>query len=910
MPGGQLTSVLAHLRRIMGGVELPPRSDAELLGHFLDRQDADAFTQLVRRHGRLVWNVCVRQLHQEQDAEDAFQATFLILARKARSIRKQPSLASWLHGVAYRTAGRIRQRRQQERERAMQHANPPYPPFVRGGGNGAFASGGGNGAPDDNASWHELRPILDEEVNQLPEKYRTPVVLCYFEGKTNDEAARALGWPKGTVAGRLARARDLLRARLSRRGLAFSSACLASVITANAATAAVPELFLSTIPPAALAFAAGNAAATTSAAALAEGVMHAMFITKLRVAVAACLGLTLLVLGGGTAAYRAFGGDDTAATNAKGGGIAITASAVADEKPKTDEELLYGTWVRVKGGDDPALKDKPVRSFDKIIFTKDRFQFCFGDLKHDYGWKINATKSPKELDIIEVEPTPGKAKQKPMPCIYKLDGDTLEVAMGDPGFRPNDFAKAAKFGQHYVLKRERAVEKPKSDQDLLLGSWTVVSKGDKPGIGDKVTFTPERVLLHFGPNVTFRCKYALDPSKTPKTMDIHGAENGTGLNPATPYQCIYQLDGDDLQLAIGSPSGRPKSFAEATKDGQQVVLKREKPAAEKPKTDEELIQGTWKWEIRSEATGKLQSEETLIFKGDRYWRVMGDGRELGPYRFRLDPTKTPKTIDSHGLPVFPPEKGQPNDRTEESIYELDGDSLKIGRPVPMRGGGIQGGADFGSRPTDFKAASVRAYRREKPSEGRTSGLRVIPLKHIDAAQIAKVLDGLVNKDAKRVRIIADTQTNSLLVQNGEQLDEVLRLVALFEGEAEKRSASPKGPEPSFTPRGREIVKEMIETAKQEWQLRNEEYRAGRIGADSLERASRRLVEAHGLDPARRADFLKALEEHVQRAKAIEATASERYKAGAIPAAEVTVTKYHRLEAELWLEQEKAKKEKE
>src|SRR5215470_5427658 len=205
MTTDRLRDALGHLRLALA----PPEADAQLLARFLASRDDFAFAALVRRHGPTVLGVCRRVLRHAQDAEDAFQATFLVLARKARSIARRGALGSWLYGVAYRVALKARddaaRRRRHERRAAS-----------RTEGQAACAEAG-----------DAAGPVLDEEVNRLPDKYRQPVVLCYFEGKTYQEAARLLGWPAGTAAVRLARARELLRNRLTVRGVALSSAALA-----------------------------------------------------------------------------------------------------------------------------------------------------------------------------------------------------------------------------------------------------------------------------------------------------------------------------------------------------------------------------------------------------------------------------------------------------------------------------------------------------------------------------------------------------------------------------------------------------------------------------------------------------------------------------------------------------------
>src|SRR5262249_38070206 len=160
-----------------------------------------------------VLGVCLRLLHDVHDAEDAFQATMLALARKAGSISRWASVASWLYKVAYRTA--LRARAQRTRRTCLEK------PLVHLPAAGTWAE------PDGDLIWRELRPILDDELQRLPEKYRLPVILCYLEGKTNEEAARQLQWPLGTLKTRLTKARELLRTQLAHRGITLSMGLLA-----------------------------------------------------------------------------------------------------------------------------------------------------------------------------------------------------------------------------------------------------------------------------------------------------------------------------------------------------------------------------------------------------------------------------------------------------------------------------------------------------------------------------------------------------------------------------------------------------------------------------------------------------------------------------------------------------------
>lgn len=210
-------------------------SDEDLLARFLERAGVpsqDAFEELVARHGPRVLRICRHVLDREHDAEDAFQATFLALARSGGSIRERCALAGWLQEVAYRTALKTRARRSRRRlvEREVMVLQPP------------------RDQPDDQgdrAELAELRPVLHEEVTGLPDKYRLPVVLSYLEGRTNEEVATLLKWPIGTVKGRLSRGRALLRSRLSRRGVALSTAALLWRLSESSATAAdVPAALL------------------------------------------------------------------------------------------------------------------------------------------------------------------------------------------------------------------------------------------------------------------------------------------------------------------------------------------------------------------------------------------------------------------------------------------------------------------------------------------------------------------------------------------------------------------------------------------------------------------------------------------------------------------------------------------
>src|SRR5262245_32392613 len=251
----QANPVLQHIRGLTTGGALSRLADRELLERFTAGRDQDAFEAMVRRHGPLVLRVCRSVLRDEHAADDAFQATFLVLARKAGSLRRQELLGNWLYGVAHRVAARARVEAAKRLNREAR-AEPRTAPD-----------------PAAELSAREVCAALEEEMSRLPEKYRAPFYLCHVEGKTRDQAARQLGCSLRTLQRLLERGRGLLQARLSRRGVSLTAALLAATLTHGQAPAAVPTALLTATLTAALATTTG-AAVPCKAAALAEGVLR------------------------------------------------------------------------------------------------------------------------------------------------------------------------------------------------------------------------------------------------------------------------------------------------------------------------------------------------------------------------------------------------------------------------------------------------------------------------------------------------------------------------------------------------------------------------------------------------------------------------------------------------------------
>ena len=328
-------------------------ADRQLLERFIASGDEEAFTTLMQRHGRVAWGVCRRILGHEQDAEDAFQAAILVLARKAASIRKEEAVGSWLYSVAYRTAMK-HSRSAARRHRYEKQAPNPQPPSPAA----------------TEAACRELQRILDAEVQRLADCYRVPFVLCCVEGMSKAEAARELGWKEGTVSGRLARARKQLQKRLARRGVVLSAVLTAGALAQHSAGATVPPELLATTVKTVLGSLAGKAAAVSPAVtALADSLLRTMAVTKLKAAFTTLMALFLLGAGSGLAAihFANVWEEEAPQQTARSNGGVPAAAPVVNRKP------VKSVWISLAFSPDGS----------KLVTSVARF----GALGHLKIWK-------------------------------------------------------------------------------------------------------------------------------------------------------------------------------------------------------------------------------------------------------------------------------------------------------------------------------------------------------------------------------------------------------------------------------------------------------------------------------------------------------------------------------------------
>jgi RNA polymerase sigma factor (sigma-70 family) len=408
MPGEGLSYVLDRLRRLVGATVTAGEGDGELLERFARGGDPAAFCELMQRHGPMVLALCRRLISDAHEAEDAFQSTFLVLAHKASSVRRQASVASWLYGVAHRVARRAARRRGRM---TVDIHTTPVPDRSANSVEARLEAG-------------ELGRVIDKELNRLPEKYRAPLVLCYLEEKTNEEAARELGWPKGTVQGRLARAREVLKDRLSRRGVTLSVAALAA-LAGDRASALPPALVQSTSTAAALVVAGESVVGAISplTALVTQGVLHDMLLTKLKWSlvvlagiVAVGIGTTILVRPAASPAVH----------------------AAADPKPDADRKPGIA-WGEPRDGLRLGLAP------DQVFMLRDQKELKITVWYENVDTKVRQVSVQRDQNVLRLMYA-GEKSGKPFFADYRMD----RLAITTPKFEPLEPGK--RLSEEFVIR--------------------------------------------------------------------------------------------------------------------------------------------------------------------------------------------------------------------------------------------------------------------------------------------------------------------------------------------------------------------------------------------------------------------------------------------------------------------------
>jgi RNA polymerase sigma factor (sigma-70 family) len=347
----QPATLLRHIRKMAADCGAPQRTDRQLLDDFAARRSEAAFAALLSRHGPMVLRVCRRVLHHEQDAEDAFQATFLVLARNTASIRKHEALAPWLHGVAFRTA--MTARRSAARRRSHEAKAGAAVPL-------AAVS----------PTWDDVQAVLDEEVRRLPSHLREAFVMCVLEGKGGPDVAAELKCKEGTVKSRVHRARECLRQQLGQRGIQLSALLAVLSVAEGAGRSAVPAALARSAVGLGLLVAAGELAAVipSHVAALAAGATGAMFVTRARIAAALLLAVGLIAAGAGALAHQALAADKQPSQSQRSAVGNPKAESAAPKPPAPDEQAdLIEVSGRVVDPDGKAFAGA------KVFFTRSVF---------------------------------------------------------------------------------------------------------------------------------------------------------------------------------------------------------------------------------------------------------------------------------------------------------------------------------------------------------------------------------------------------------------------------------------------------------------------------------------------------------------------------------------------------------
>jgi RNA polymerase sigma factor (sigma-70 family) len=648
---------IGHLLRVLRAHDGDGRTDGQLLERFLVHQDEAAFAALVRRHGPMVFGVCRRILGNEADSEDSFQATFLVLVRKAPSLTSRSILGDWLHGVARFTALKAKAAATHRRAKEQAMARPD------------------STAEEVRNDW---LPLLDEELARLPEKYRLPIVLCDLEGKTRHEAAKQLGWPEGTVAGRLARARTTLAKALARHGVVFSGGTLAVAISQNVASACVPGSLVFTTVKAASMSAAGKAVAgvvSAKVAALADGVMKAMLLTKLKIIAALVVILCVLGTGASMLTHHTLAAGQQEAKKKTAPTPESNVPDAPAAKPKEDKELLQGTWhiVEVEVGGKHQAKET---SKDQIlVFTGDKLAIKYDDgSSQEMMYRIDPTQKPKAIDLAPID---GPNKGYTFKGIYEIDGDRLKLYysrnVAPDAQRPARFVPEFEDRgmRSFVLKRAPAAKekKPREDADVNpkgdAGQPVHSLSGHKDRIRSVAYSSDGQSIASASWDGTLRL---WDP-KTGKEVRRLDVPPTKSYNPAYLSQILFSPDNEFVVVAQQSMPDEP---------------------------------GVIVWNRRT-------GERVRDFPG-QYFAVAPDGKHIAcsgwgtpTPTFRLYEFPTGKLVR---------EIHSPYSRVELPVYSRDGKTLfaSVGIPRPPRGDGLE---RLGHDPHEIRAWDVATGKERR-----------------------------------------------------------------------------------------------------------------------------------------------------------------------------------------------------
>jgi RNA polymerase sigma factor (sigma-70 family) len=587
-------------------------TDGDLLNLYVRQKDEAAFEALVRRHGPMVLGLCRRILGNSHDAEDAFQATFLVLVRKAASIRPAGMIGNWLYGVARRTA--LEARRSAAKRRAKEAQVEPS-----------------SETPDDNLA--HLRPLLDQELDRLPDKYRAVLVLCDLEGRTRKEAAQQLGLPEGTIASRQARARTILAKRLTGHGVTLSGGVLAAALTQETASASAPLSLVFATVKAATAYAAGpaTAAAAVSApvVALTEGVLRTMLLSKLKITALLLVVIGLAGTGLGGVSFRAAAKDQPAGQTGQHQDAQADRKTPTDQRrdhdaAKSDLEKLQGSWrvVSSQVGEEKVSEDEVARR--KVTIKGDKLIYDYGnEQKEKQEGTIKTDPKTKAFDWTWAFPEKGAT----MLGIYELKGDDLKICFGNDGLgRPKQFV----IGKEdvvwlLVLKRDKAEQKEKkapegknppdqaeqaldmvlkgyqaywdskgkkpADQDLAKFLWGMMEKSYRPPDGKKAGPADKEALDHYKEafllayRIAYEIAWAMAKGQAKMRLEDEAALDACGPAFVQAYERAKSLKKSLQEQKASGGKGYDKSiealdaFLKAGRDFEQAVKLRAKAQA-------------------------------------------------------------------------------------------------------------------------------------------------------------------------------------------------------------------------------------------------------------------------------------------------------------------------------------------